>query len=220
MGTYFFLIFALVVAIALVDYLDDWLKTLFMPRNQESQRMNLLSEALDSKNKAAPQVTEELDIYAVIRQAELEEALEAQAEANAIAEKRKATAKAAVEPQPADPVIVTHTVCQDATTLLESPVTHWVDMEQRTAKRFGAWITTDDGSVFRAFRDAAGNVIVPDYVKAVVEPAELTATSEAVYVEKTMEPWEIEEELIKQCASSPQADLFAPSGIFPNNTVH
>lgn len=216
----YFVVILVLMAIVWLANLGDWFETLLVSRNQESERLNLLSEALDSKAKATSQVTEEMDIYAVIRQAELEEALEAQAEAAAIAEKRKATAKATVHQQPKERVVVAYTICQDANTLQQSPITHWADMEQRTAKRFGSWITTDDGFLYRAFRDAAGNVIVPDNVKAVVEPAEVAAISEDVYIEKTMEPWEIEQALIAQCASSPQADLFVSGGIFPNTTIH
>ena len=176
-------------------------------------RMNLLTEAM--KSKQGPVVSDvpasqEVDVWELIRQSEIEDALDAAREA-AAAKSAKAASAAKAE---ATKSVVTVTVDP---AIPSRPITSSVQMAEKVEARFGKVIgvRTKDGVVhLRAQQDDQGNLVLPDWLLAPEAPEAPAEEAVAIHREECLEPWEIED-LIAQQMAAPQGDLFGAT-----DTIH
>ncbi|MEY2161301.1 hypothetical protein [Rhodanobacter sp. FW106-PBR-LB-2-11] len=185
----------------------------FIPKapEEKDERMEMLRDSIKSKQLQEQEATnppsQEVNIWELIRQSEIEDALDAAREAAAVkaakgASTAKAESKRSVVTVTVDPVISGR------------PITSSVQMAEKVEARFGKVIgvRTKDGVVhLRAQQDDQGNLVLPDWVVSPEPPVEEAV---AIHREECLEPWEIED-LIAQQMAAPQGDLFGAT-----DTIH
>lgn len=201
------LLFLLVIVVFVKGVLS------FIPTapEEKDERMEMLRDSIKSKQpqehekaSAAPQ---EDNIWELIRQSEIEDAVEAAREATAVkaakaASAAKAEAKKSVVSVTVDPVIPGR------------PITTCAQMAEKVEARFGKVIgvRTKDGVVhLRAQQDDQGNLVLPEWIVAPEAPAEEAV---AIHRDDCLEPWEIEDLIAQQMAAT-QGDLFGAT-----DTIH
>jgi len=178
---------------------------------EKDERMEMLRDSIKSKQPQEQEATnaapQEDNIWELIRQSEVEDALDAAREAAAVnaakaASAAKAESKRSVVTVMVDPVIPGR------------PIMSSVQMAEKVEARFGKVIgvRTKEGEVhLRAQQDDQGNPVLPDWIM----PPEATAEEAvAIHREDCLEPWE-NEDLIAQQMAAPQGDLFGAT-----DTIH
>lgn len=186
-------------------------------RSEKSDaRMDLLTEAVKSKQAPAasePASSQEADIWELIRRSEIEDAMQAAQEAAAA----KAAAKAKSESQAATARPVVSVTLDPA--IATRPHSSPIQMAEKVEARFGKIVAveTANGTVhLRAQQNEHGDLILPDWVTTQETPSDESA---GIYVQQTMEPWEIDE-LLAQRMAAPQGDLFVQGSMQPSETFH